>query len=146
MTPEISLGGARQFQQDFVAIEFLFCMVVSDGDSRVERVATHYVTEPGPMERAVTALHLMSLESCQIQAICEALRALVVPSGSIGSLFVKRAGEAAGEFGDGKNNRLKVDDFYRDERLIKESINMMEAKGFEALLLDEALSIINRRC
>ena len=44
------------------------------------------------------------------------------------------------------NNRLDVDDFYKDERLMEEAINMLEAKGFTALSLNESLSIINRRC
>jgi len=147
MTPEIYLCGARQFQHDVIAFELLFRVVVNRDETGVERAAKDFLVEPGPMERAVTASHLMSLESSQIQAIREALRALVVPSSSIGSMFVKRAGESAGEFSDGENNRrLNVEDFYRDERLMEESINMLEAKGFGALSLDEALSIINRRC
>ena len=69
----------------------------------------------------------------------------------IGSLFGRRGDGSTGEYNtmdrdEPGNNRLDVDDFYKDERLVEEAINMLEAKGFTALSLNESLSIINRRC
>jgi len=150
MTPEIYLGGAQQFQHDVMAFERLFRVVGAGGGA--EKVTNNSMDEPaGPMERAVTASRLMSLEAVQIQTIREAFRALVVPSASIGSLFGRRGDGSTAEYNtmdrdEPGNNRLDVDDFYKDERLMEEAINMLEAKGFTALSLNESLSIINRRC
>jgi len=144
MTPEIYVSGARQFRHDVMAFESLF-----QTDDSARKLA--HATEPGPMERAVTASNLMSLGSSQIQAIREALRALVLPGASMGSLFGRRGGDLSpseipgDEAGRGHHHRLDADDFYSDERLMEEAANMLEAKGFGALSLDEALSIINRR-
>jgi hypothetical protein len=46
---------------------------------------------------------------------------------------------------DISRQRLEVDSFYSDERLVMEAESMLGAKGFRALALEEALSIINRR-
>jgi hypothetical protein len=50
-----------------------------------------------------------------------------------------------GEEGDEKI-RLSMDNFYADDRLMEEAQSMLEVKGFGALALEEAFSIINRRC
>ena len=146
MTPEIYLDGARQFQHDVMAFDRLFR--AGDGGGAVEnRIAASKVSEPGPMERAVTASRLMSLESPQIQAVREALCALAVPNSSaVGSFFGRGRGDELSGESSVSNERLDVDDFYSDERLLNEAVSMLEAKNFGALSLDEALSILNRRC
>jgi hypothetical protein len=144
MTPNIFIGGAMQFQHDVMAFDRLF-RVGGGGGAVEKRSAASNIVEPGPMDRAVTASRLMSLESSQIQAIREAFRALAVPSSSAGSFFSRgMADELAGEFAV-CNERLNVDDFYTDDRLMDEAVSMLEAKGFGELSLDEALSILNRR-
>jgi hypothetical protein len=145
MTPNIFIGGAMQFQHDVMAFDRLF-RVGDGGDAVEKRGPASTIVEPGPMERAVTASRLMSLESSQIQAIREAFRALSVPSSAAGSFFGRgRGDESAGEFAV-SNERLNVDYFYSDDRLMDEAVSMLEAKGFGELSLDEALSILNRRC
>ncbi|KAL3776089.1 hypothetical protein ACHAW5_002741 [Stephanodiscus triporus] len=146
MTPEIYIDGAMQFQHDVMAFDRLFR--VGDGSGAEEnRIAASKVFEPGPMERAVTASRLMSLESSQIQAIREALRALAVPNSSaVGSIFGRGRGDELSGESSVSHERLDVDDFYSDERLMDEAVSMLEAKNFGALSLDEALSILNRRC
>ena len=144
MTPNIFICGAMQFQHDVMAFDRLF-RVGGGGGAVEKRSAASNIVEPGPMDRAVTASRLMSLESSQIQAIREAFRALAVPSSSAGSFFSRgMADELAGEFAV-CNERLNVDDFYTDDRLMDEAVSMLEAKGFGELSLDEALSILNRR-
>ncbi|KAL7553866.1 hypothetical protein ACHAWF_017205 [Thalassiosira exigua] len=141
MTPEIHVVGARQFQHDVRAFERLF---QPGGQAAIEDASE---PQHGPMERAAAASWLMSLDSSQIQAMREAFNALVVPTSSIGSLFGRRGDEASGglDINHEAVNRLSADDFYRDERLMEEAANMLEAKDFGALSLDEAFSIINRR-
>jgi len=146
MTPEIYLGGAQQFQYDVASFERLF----RAGGGGAAKEADNTI-EPGPTERVVAGSHLMSLEPSQIQTIRDALRALAVPSSGIGSLFGRRGDESAvGEcycvVGDEAGTPLNIDDFYSDDRLMEEANNMLEAKGFAALSLNESLSIINRRC
>ncbi|KAL9189169.1 hypothetical protein ACHAXT_011659 [Thalassiosira profunda] len=140
MTPEIYLAGAQQFRHDVAAFERLFC------EGEVDREAV-VVVRHGPMERVAAAAHLMSLEAPQLETIREALSALVVPGGSgIGSLF-GRLDNSVDVSADERDavNRLHAEDFFNDERLMEEASNMLEAKRFGALQLDEALSIINRR-
>jgi hypothetical protein len=143
MTPELYLSGALQFKHDVTTFDSLFRL---GGLGEGGGVAANI--EHGPMERVVTASRLLSLESAQLQAIREAFNALAVPSSSIGSIF-GRGDESTEQYSvddEVVNRRLNVADFYRDERLLGEATNMLEAKGFGALSLDEALSIINRRC
>jgi hypothetical protein len=103
------------------------------------------MNEPGPMERAETASRLMSLESSQIRTLREALRALLVgQSSASGSIFGRGGGKSADDCFDSEQ-RLIDDDFCNDVRLMDEATSMIEAKGYGALSLDEALSIINRR-
>ena len=144
MSPEIYVAGAKQFQHDVSAFDRLFR---SAGGGAEIKLAANNVTNHGPMERVVTASRLMSLEPGSIQAIREALNSLAVPTSSIGSLFGRMGdtGEVDIHYEESAQ-RLNVDDFYRDERLMEEATNMLEAKGFGALALDESLSIINRRC
>ena len=148
MTPEIYLGGALQFKHDVMTFDRIF-HVGSNGESEGSRAGRTDISNSnvaGPMERVVTASHLMSLESSQIQAMRHTFHSLVTPNASIGSLFGRAADDSTGEFNAGLRNRLDVDDFYKDQRLMEEAISMLEAKGFGALALDEALSILNRRC
>jgi hypothetical protein len=135
MTPEVRIGGAMQFQHDVMAFNRLF-RVGSDGCEVGNIVPAIAIAEPGPMERAESASRLMSLDSSHIRAIREALRALAVPSSTTESLVGRVAVS---------NERLDIDDFYSDERLMDEAVSMLEAKKFGALSLDEALSILNRR-
>jgi len=147
MTPEIYLGGALQFKHDVMTFDRIFHLGSNGGsEERRGRTDINNNTAAGPMERVITASHLMSLESSQIQAMRDTFRSLVTPNASIGSLFGRTADDSTGEFNAGSRNRLDVDDFYKDQRLMEEAIRMLEAKGFGALALDEALSILNRRC
>ena len=147
MTPEIYLGGALQFKHDVMTFDRIFHLGSNGGsEERRGRTDINNNNVAGPMERVRTASHLMSLESSQIQAMRDTFHSLVTPNASIGSLFGRTADESAGEFNVGSRNRLNVDDFYKDQRLMEEAISMLEAKGFGALALDEALSILNRRC
>lgn len=129
MTPEIHIGGAQQFQHDLMTFARLF--------NAHNKPNTN---EQGPLERVVAASGLMSLESAQLEQLRQVLHGLAVPSNRIGALF---GGD--GEEGDEKI-RLSMDNFYADDRLMEEAQSMLEVKGFGALALEEAFSIINRRC
>jgi len=131
MCPEIYQSGAQQFQHDVKAFNRLFNTRQPD-------------QQPGPMERVVTSARLMSLESSQIQSLRETFRSLVDADSPIRNLFGRTVDES-GEMNEPSNSRLDVDDFYEDQRLIDEAGNMLEAKGFNDLALEEALSILNRR-
>ena len=136
MTPEIYLGGAMQFQHDVIAFDRLF-----RSEEGCQRVGNDVV---GPLGRAMTASNLMGLES--IQTLRETLRALVSPSGRIGYLFSTDSDASTGEFINEQSIiRLDVDDFYKDQRLMKEVTNMLEGRGYGDLDLSEVLSILNRR-
>lgn len=133
MTPEIYITGAMQFQHDVNAFDRLFRTGNSGGG-----------VDPGPLERAVCAARLMSLELSQIEGIRGALR----------DLALKNSAGVGSYFGHGRDDevenqcaiqRLDVDDFYSDERVMNEAVSMLEAKDFGALSLDEAVSILNRR-
>ncbi len=147
MTPEISLGGAIQFRHDVMCISRLFdeddSGIVSAGKGSQVYSQTD---EPGPMERAETASRLMSIDSSQLRTLREALRALLVDQNyeSTTSLFGRGRGVPANECLDSEH-RLIVDDYCNDVRLMEEAISMLKAKSFDALSLEEALSIINRR-
>jgi hypothetical protein len=133
MTPEIYISGAIQFQHDVNTFDRLFRAGGCNGGA-----------EPGPLERAVSASRLMSLELSQIEGIRGALRDLAVRSSAgVGSYF----GHGRGDEVENQCTiqRLDVDDFYGDERLMNEAVSMLEAKDFGALSLDEAVSILNRR-
>jgi len=135
MTPEIYISGAIQFQHDVDTFDRLFRAGGGNGAGGD--------AEQGPLERAVSASRLMSLELSQIEGIRSALRDLAVRSSAgVGSYFGHRRGdEDENQFA----KRLNVDDFYGDERLMNEAVSMLEAKDFGALSLDEALLILNRR-
>lgn len=135
MTPEICISGAMQFQHDVNTFDSLFRAGGSSGGGGAE---------PGPLERALSASRLMSLELSQIDGIRGALHDLAVRSSAVNGSY----------FGHGRDDkvenqcaiqRLIVDDFYGDERLMDEAVSMLEAKGFGAFSLDEAVSILNRR-
>ena len=146
MTPEISPGGAIQFRHDVMSFSRLFDeggsgIVSADKGSQIY----NQTNEPGPMERVETASRLMSLESSQIRTLREALRALLVHQNyNSTSLFGRGRGMPANDCLDSEQ-RLIVDNYCNDERLLEEATSMIEAKGFGALSLGEALSIINRR-
>ena len=145
MTPEICLGGAIQFRRDVLSFSRLFDEGDSGNVAENEPMLYNPMNEPGPMERAETASRLMSLESPQIRTLREALRALLVGQNSAsGSIFSRGGGKSADDCFDSEQ-RLIVDDFCNDARLMDEATSMIEAKGFGALSLDEALTIINRR-
>jgi len=145
MTPEICLGGAIQFRRDVLSFSRLFDEGDSGNVAENEPMLYNPMNEPGPMERAETASRLMSLESPQIRTLREALRALLVGQNSAsGSIFSRGGGKSADDCFDSEQ-RLIVDDFCNDARLMDEATSMIEAKGYGALSLDEALSIINRR-
>jgi len=132
MTPEIYQSGGMQFECDVKAFNRLFS-------------ARQANQQPGPMERVVTSARLMSLESSQIHTLRETFRSLVVDTDTtIRNLFGRTVDES-GEMNEPSNSRLDVDDFYKDQRLVDEASNMLEAKGFNELALEEALSILNRR-
>ncbi len=142
MTPEISLGGAIQFRHDVMSFGRLFD---ESGSGIVSAEKRSQTNEPGPMERVETASRLMSLESSQILTLREALRALLVDQNyESTSLFGRGRGVPANDCLDSEQ-RLIVDDYCNDERIMEEAISMIEAKGFGALSLDEAISLINRR-
>ena len=126
MTPEIHLSGAQQFRCDAMSIVHLF-------SSRTDQNGT------GPLERVAAASHLMSLTSTQLQQLKQILFDLSASHNKIGSMF------AGGIEDEGIGVRLEVESFYSDERLVMEAESMLSAKGFHALALEEALSIINRR-
>jgi hypothetical protein len=129
MTPEIQLAGAQQFRCDAMSIVHLFSKsTVTNGT--------------GPLERVAAASHLMALNSTQLQHLKETLLDLSSSHNKIGSMFV---GGTTMEGEDISRQRLEVDSFYSDERLVMEAESMLGAKGFHALALEEALSIINRR-
>ena len=111
MCPEVHLDGAKQFCHDVCTFKALF---------------QHTTSSEGPLERAVAASRLMALETSQLSALRNALRALVSFNGEGEALFIS--------------------DFAEDSRLIEESDSMLAAKGFGSLALEEAVSIINRRC
>jgi hypothetical protein len=112
MCPEIYPEGAKQFCHDVCAFKHLFQRTSSS---------------EGPMERAVAASRLMSLEESPLSALRDALRALISSdTGSEGALFIS--------------------DFSDDSRLLQEAESMLDAKGFGSLALEEAVSIINKRC
>jgi len=131
MCPEIYQSGALQFLHDVKAVNRLFSARQTD-------------QQAGPMERVVTSARLMSLESSQIHAIKETFRSLVDADSPIRNLF-GRTVDDSGEMNEPSISRLNVDDFYKDQRLIDEAGNMLEAKGFNDLALEEALSVLNRR-
>lgn len=126
MTPEIHQGGARQFHYDVTAFARIFegCA----GKSKLDDAAV--------FERVTAASRLMSLESSQLQILREALLGLVIPNES----FFLRRGEDLTHA-----DRLRMEDFYADERLMDEAQSMLGAKGFGSLRLEDAVSIINRR-
>jgi len=112
MCPEIYIEGAKQFCHDVCAFKHLF---------------QHTTSSEGPMERAVAASLLMSLDESPLSTLRDALRALISSgAGSEGALFIS--------------------DFSADSRLLQEAESMLDAKGFGSLALEEAVSIINRRC
>lgn len=111
MCPEIHLDGAKQFCHDVCTFKALL---------------QHKTLSEGPLERAVAAARLMALETSQITALRNALRALVSFNGEGEALFIS--------------------DFAADSRLLQEGESMLVAKGFGSLALEEAISIINRRC
>lgn len=86
----------------------------------------HTTSSEGPLERAVAASRLMALDTSQLAVLRNALRALVSFNGEGEALFIS--------------------DFVDDSRLLKEADSMLAAKGFGSLALEEAVSIINRRC
>jgi hypothetical protein len=145
MTPEICLVGAIQFRHDVTAFSRLFDEGDSGNVAENEPMLYNPMNEPGPMERAETSSRLMSLESSQIRTLREALRALLVgQSSASGSIFGRGGGKSPDDCFDSEQ-RLIVDDFCNDVRLMDEATSMIEAKGYGALSLDEALSLINRR-
>jgi hypothetical protein len=122
MTPEIQLAGARQFRFDATSIASLFS-VSSESNGT------------GPLERVAAASHLMSLSATKLQQLKD-------------TLFELSSSHNRSVFGDGADvmaRRLEVESFYSDERLVIEAESMLAVKGFYALALEEALSIINRR-
>jgi hypothetical protein len=122
MIPEIQLAGAQQFRFDATSIASLFSVSPKTNGT-------------GPLQRVAAASHLMSSSPTQLQQLKETLFEL---SSSLNRSF----------FGDGvaaEDRRLEVESFYSDERLVMEAESMLAAKGFHALALEEALSIINRR-
>jgi hypothetical protein len=131
MTPEIHLAGAQQFRYDAMSFVSLFSSTPATNDGT------------GPIDRVATASRLMSLSSSQLQQLKEILFDL---SSSINrrSLF---GGSSTMDVEDDSrlSCRLDADSFYGDERVLVEAENMLAAKGFHALALEEALSIINRR-
>ena len=131
MTPEIYQSGAMQFECDVKAFNRLFSARQTD-------------QQPGPMERVVTSARLMSLDSPQINSLRETFRSLVDADTPIRNLF-GRTVDDSGEMNEPSNSRLDVDDFYKDQRLLDEASNMLEAKGFPELALEEVLSVLNRR-
>ena len=74
----------------------------------------------------MAASRLMALDTSQLSALCNALRALVSFNGEGEALFIS--------------------DFAADSRLLEEADSMLVAKGFGSLALEEAVAIINRRC
>lgn len=112
MCPEIYLDGAKQFYHDVCAFKHLF---------------QHTTSSEGPLERAVAASLLMSLDESPLSALRDALRALISSS-------------------DSGSQALFISDFSADSRLLQEAESMLDAKGFGSLALEEAVSIINRRC
>ena len=131
MCPEIYQSGAEQFQHDVTAFNRLFSARQTD-------------QQPGPMERVVTSARLMSLESSQIHSLRETFRSLVDADSPIRNLF-GRTVDDSGEMNEPSISRLNVDDFYKDQRLLTEASSMLEAKNYQYLALEEALSILNRR-
>jgi len=111
MCPEIYLDGAKQFCHDVCAFKRLF---------------QHTTSSEGPMERAVAASRLMSLDESPLTALRDALCALISSDTGSEALFIS--------------------DFAADSRLLEEAESMLDAKGFGSLALEEAVSIMNRRC
>jgi hypothetical protein len=111
MCPEIYLEGAKQFCHDVCSFNHLFQPTTSS---------------EGPMERAVAASRLMSLDEPPLTALRDALCALISSDTGSEALFIS--------------------DFAADSRLLQEAESMLNAKGFGSLALEEAVSIINRRC
>lgn len=111
MCPEIYLEGAKQFCHDVCSFEHLF---------------QHNTPSEGPMERAVAASRLMSLDESPLTALRDALCALISSDTGSEALFIS--------------------DFAADSRLLQEAESMLGAKGFGSLALEEAVSIMNRRC
>eukprot|EP00986_Skeletonema_menzelii_P004930 scaffold1724_cov150-Skeletonema_menzelii.AAC.3 len=111
MCPEIYLEGAKQFCHDVCSFKHLF---------------QHTTLGEGPMERAVAASRLMSLDESPLTALRDALCALISSDTGSEALFIS--------------------DFAADSRLLQEAESMLNAKGFGSLALEEAVSIINRRC
>eukprot|EP00804_Cyclotella_cryptica_P020916 CCRYP_009259-RA/>CCRYP_009259-RA protein AED:0.00 eAED:0.00 QI:82/1/1/1/0/0/2/1420/900 len=130
MTPEIHLAGAQQFRYDAMSIASLFSSTP----------ATHDGT--GPLDRVAAASRLMSLSSTQLQQLKQILFDL---SSSSNRRSMFGGGTTDAETDSRQRCRLDADIFYGDERLMVEAENMLAAKGFHALALEEALSIINRR-
>ena len=126
MTPEIHLTGAQQFRCDAMNIVHLFSISTDQSGT-------------GPLDRVAAASRLMSLTSTQMQQLKKILFDLSASHNRIGSMFVGAVED------EGTGARLEVESFYSDERLVTEAENMLSAKGFHALALEEALSIINRR-
>ena len=110
MCPDIYLKGAKQFCHDVCAFKNLFqCATSSEG----------------PMERAVAASQLMSLDDSTLSGLRDALCALISSEPASEAIFIS--------------------DFSADSRLLEEAECMLAAKGFGCLAVEEALSIINRR-
>mmetsp|Transcript_25051 Transcript_25051/g.39368 ORF Transcript_25051/g.39368 Transcript_25051/m.39368 type:complete len:850 (+) Transcript_25051:48-2597(+) len=110
MCPEIYLEGAKQFCHDVCSFEHLF---------------HHSTSSEGPMERALAASRLMSLDESPLTALRDALCALISSDTGSEALFIS--------------------DFAADSRLLQEAESMLDAKGFGSLALEEAVSIMNRR-
>eukprot|EP00985_Skeletonema_marinoi_P000109 scaffold29_cov101-Skeletonema_marinoi.AAC.9 len=111
MCPEIYLDGAKQFCHDVCAFKRLF---------------QHITSSEGPMERAVAASRLISLDESPLTALRNALCSLISSDTGSEALFIS--------------------DFAADSRLLEEAESMLDAKGFGSLALEEAVSIMNRRC
>ncbi|KAL7478799.1 hypothetical protein ACHAW6_004548 [Cyclotella cf. meneghiniana] len=132
MTPEIHLAGAQQFRYDAMSFVSLFSSTPAVNDGT------------GPIDRVATASRLMSMSSSQLQQLKEILFDLSSTTTKRRSLF---GGSSTMDVEDDSrlSCRLDADSFYSDERVLVEAENMLAAKGFHALALEEALSIINRR-
>ncbi|EJK71177.1 hypothetical protein THAOC_07410 [Thalassiosira oceanica] len=127
LTPDIFLSGATQFSHDCCTFSALF-------ENR--RVGTQ---AEGVMERAVAAAQLSSVGPEQLRTLRETLHALA--GTPMGSLFMR--GGSDGRVDDAIV--LNMDAFHRDDRLHQEAEEMLSAKGFSALALEEVISILNRR-
>ena len=124
LTPDIFLSGATQFSHDCCTFSALF-------ENRAG-------TQAGVMERAVAAAKLSSAGAAQLRTLRETLHALA--GTTMGSLFTR-----GGNDGHVDDVVLVMDAFHRDDKLHQEAEEMLSAKGFSALGLEEVISILNRR-